>query len=247
MARLPRLFAPGCPQQILHRSHNGIAIFAGDDDRQLYLDWLVEALRMHTIRLHAYALTSSQVQLLVSAGQAEDSSAAMASVARRYAQHFNRRRGRSGTIWEGRFRSSIATDDAHVLGCYRYTDTSPLRTGDTHDALAYPWSSCAHHVGRRTDPFLSDHPVYWALGNTPFERQAAYERLCEQPLGEMERRIHEATLKGWALGTPSAHAPAASRRPAPLPRGRPPRNAADAPPSSMVSPILKSDSAFSKK
>lgn len=247
MARLPRLFAPGCPQQILHRSHNGIVIFAGDDDRRLYLEWLVEALRTRTIRLHAYALTSTQVQLLVSAGQAEDSSAAMASVARRYAQHFNRRHGRSGTIWEGRFRSSIATDDAHVLGCYRYTDTSPLRTGDADDALAYPWSSCAHHVGRRTDSFVSDHPAYWALGNTPFERQAAYERLCAQPLGEIEQRIHEATLKGWALGAPSPNPLAASRRSAPLPRGRPPKKAADAPAACNLSPNVGRLAAREKK
>ena len=236
MARLPRLFAPGCPQQILHRSHNRMSIFADDHDRRLYLGWLVEALRTHAIRLHAYALLSNEVQLLVTANQAEDSSAAMASAARRYAQHFNRRQARSGTIWEGRFRSSVAMDDTHVLACYRYTDTSPVRAGEADDAMGYAWSSCAHHVGRRTDSFISDHPVYWALGNTPFERQAAYEQLCAQPLGEIEQHVREATLKGWALGLPSAHAPATSRRAAPLPRGRPPKKVADAPAACNVSP-----------
>ena len=235
MARLARLFVPGCPQHILHRGHNAMAVFLDDADRQRYLDWLVEALRARSTALHAYALLPGQVGLLVTAARAEDASAAMAAVARRYGQHFNRRYGRTGTIWEGRFRSTVAADDAHVLGCYRFVDASPVRAQLVEDPAAYAWSSCAHHVGRRTDAFVTDHAQYWALGNTPFERQAAYERLCRQPLGAMAERIAEGTLKGWALGEIDAAGASPSRRATPLQRGRPRRTS----PHDDLSPLKK--------
>ena len=198
-----------------------MAVFLDDEDRQRYLGWLLEALREHDIALHAWVLMGNHLHLLWTAPSAAAGSGAMASVARRYAQHFNRRYGRSGTIWEGRYRSTIVTSAGYVLACYRYIDLNPVRAGLVEHPALWPWSSYLHHTGQRVDDFVADHAVYWGLGNTPFERHAAYARWCQhEPASEVET-ITQDTLRGWALGGAVPAGVASSRRAVPLPRGRP--------------------------
>lgn len=221
MARLARLFIPGCPQHVIHRGHNRMVVFLDDEDRQRYMGWLLEALREHDIALHAWVLMGNHLHMLWTAPSAAAGSGAMASVARRYAQHYNRRYARSGTIWEGRYRSTVVTSPDYVLACYRYIDLNPVRAGLVEHPAAWPWSSYLHHTGQRVDDFIADHPLYWDLGNTPFERQAAYARFCQHERASEVETITRDTLRGWALGGPAPEGAPPSRRAAPLPRGRP--------------------------
>ena len=230
MARLARLFVPGCPQHIIQRGHNRMPVFADDEDRQRYLAWLVDALGKHQVALHAYVLMDNHVHLLVSAGTAAGASAVMQSVGRRYTQHFNRRQRRSGTLWEGRFRSTVVASDDYVIACYRYIDLNPVRAGLVESPAGHVWSSYLHHVGQRHDAFLADHALYWALGNTPFERQASYERLCAQTVDpRLTAQITDTALNGWSLGEPAEAGVPATRRLQRRQPGRPPKSAASRP------------------
>ena len=229
MARLPRLFIPGRPQHIAQRGHNRMAVLIDDDDRRRYLHCLAEALRGRDVALHAYALMPDQAHLLVTAADAAASSSMMQALGRAYARHFNRRRDHAGTIWEGRFRSAAVATDAFVLACYRYIDQGAVRAGLVEQAGQWPWSSWSHHIGQRGDALVSDHPAYWALGNTPFERQAAYERLAGEPLApDLVARITAAVLGGWALGSPEKAGALPTRRADRLRPGRPARRNAPA-------------------
>ena len=89
-----------------------------------------------------------------------------------------------------------------MLTVYRYIELNPVRAELAAAAEHYPWSSCMHHVGAKTDSLVTDHAVYWALGNTPFQREAAYKDALSQPLKMDEiERIRAATNKGWVLGS----------------------------------------------
>jgi len=229
MARLGRLFVPGYPALVLQRGNNGTQIFHDEVDFQSYRHILRDGLRELGVSLHAYALMPDHVHLLLSAPDAGAVSALVQRLGRGYVRGFNDRHQRTGTLWEGRYRSTAVQPDVYALSCYRYIELNPTRKGLVADPAAYPWSSCSHHLGLTPDPLISDHPLYWALGNTPFERQARYRSLLEvgSPAKELEA-IRHAGYKGWLLG----HAPADLansediRRFQPLPKGRPRRNPA---------------------
>jgi len=219
MARLPRLVVPGQAHHLVQRGHNAQAVFVDDEDRRQYLAALHDALRAHAVLLHAYALLDDAVQLLLRPPSEAALSRMVQAVGRRYVAGFNRRHGRSGTIWEGRYRAGVVQQGQPTLQSLLMID-----------ALAPPqsnrWSSAPHRLGLRRDPLVSDPPEYWQLGNTPFEREAAYSALLAQGLDEaVVRRIEHAAANGWALGSPHFLAELAqqSGRPVrPRARGRPP-------------------------
>ena len=132
---------------------------------------------------------------------------------------------RSGTLWEGRYRATVIDSERYFLTCSRYIELNPVRGGLATSPGDYPWSSYAHHVGRQHDPLITDHRLYWALGNTPFDRELAYRDLVDQSLGASEvTTLTDATMKGWALGPEQfidSLAKQTSRRLAPGKRGRP--------------------------
>lgn len=224
MARLPRLYLPGFPQLIIQRGNNRAPVFIDDVDFQLYRDCLRDAAREAQVALHAYVLMPNHVHLLATPVDDGGISRMMQRIGRRYVRAFNDRHQRSGTLWEGRYRSTIVEPGAFLLPCYRYIELNPVRAGMVSDGAHYTWSSCRHHLGLHADSLISDHAGYWALGNTPFERQAAYRALLEQgsPIVELER-IRFAAHRGWMLGDLPAGVPETlpSRRLAPLPKGRP--------------------------
>jgi putative transposase len=202
MARLPRLVLPGQPHHIIQRGNNRQAIVVDDKDRQHFLAMLRECALTHQVAIHAYVLMDNHVHLLATPQQVEGLSRMMQSLGRRYVGWFNHRHGRSGTLWEGRFRAAVIEGERHLLACARYIELNPLRAGMLMDAASFAWSSCAHHLGRRRDPLVTEHPMYWALGNTPFEREAAYRELLEQGLSDEEvEALTASALKGWPLGS----------------------------------------------
>ncbi len=219
MARLPRLVVPGQAHHLLQRGHSAQPVFVDDEDRRQYLAALRDALRAHAVLLHAYALLDDAVQLLLRPPSEAALSRMVQALGRRYVAGFNRRHGRSGTIWEGRYRAGVVQQGQPTLQSLLMIDGLP-------PPQASRWSSAPHRLGRCRDPLVSDPPEYWHLGNTPFEREAAYAALLSQGLDEaVRRRIEHAAANGWALGSPQFLAEMAqqSGRPVrPRAKGRPP-------------------------
>ncbi|HEX7910343.1 MAG TPA: transposase [Paraburkholderia sp.] len=225
MARLARLYVPDQPQHVILRGLDQQPAFVDDQDYELFIDCLKAASRDHHLSIHAYALMPGAVQLLVTPTEESSLPKAMQAVGRRYVAHFNRRYARRGTLWEGRYRATVIEGERYFLLASRVVEMCPVRAQLVSAAEDYRWSSYRHHTGLTLDSLITDHPLYWSLGNTPFERQRAYRELCEQPLDERETsQLQQATLKGWVLGSDTYRewaARAANRRVSPLPRGRP--------------------------
>jgi putative transposase len=249
MARLPRLYVAGQTQHIIQRGHNGQVIFTDDDDYQLFTELLRNAVREYELAVHAYVLMPNHLHLLATPTHEQAAGLVMQSVGRRYVIHFNRKSKRKGSLWEGRYRSTLIESERYLFFCSRYVELNPVRAGLVSDPGDYRWSSYAHHVGIRPEsrlslpppsltqpelrpnPLVTDHPLYWALGNTPFERQGRYRALFDQALTEDEiNALRSATNKGWAFGSPaflSQVQPMSNRRASPMPKGRPPKTGAE--------------------
>lgn len=229
MSRLPRLYLPGLPQLVVQRGNNRLPVFIDETDFEQYRQHLREAGREAGVALHAYVLMSDHVHLLVTPSDEKGVGSMMQRLGRRYVRWFNDRHQRSGTLWEGRYRSTVLAPAAYLLACYAYVELNPLRAGLVSDPALYPWSSCRHHLGLERDPLITDHALFWALGNTPFERQAAYRQLLDSGTpAEQLAAIRYAGHRGWALGELPAGAGEATpnRRIAPLAKGRPRRASA---------------------
>jgi putative transposase len=225
MARLARLNAPGLPHHLIQRGNNRQSIFVDETDCARYLGDLTELAALHGAAIHAYVLMPNHVHLLLTPVAADTPARLMQSLGRRYVRWFNVRHGRTGTLWEGRYRSTVVETERYLLACMRYIETNPVRAGLVEGPAAYRWSSHRHQLGEIVDPLITEHAVYWALGNTPFERQLAYRRLFDSGLPEGETdAIRRATHRGWALGKGAFVAEIAAlsgRRVRPLRRGRP--------------------------
>ena len=201
MARLPRLTVAGYPHHIIQRGNNRQAIVVDNEDDQRLLDLLKEHAAKHEVAIHAYVLMSNHLHLLATPATPEGVPRMMQGVGRSYVRYFNRRHHRSGTLWEGRYRSTLIQAERYLLACMAYIDLNPVRAGMVAAPADYPWSSHAHHAGLRTDPLVTPHPLYWQLGNTPFAREQAYRDLVDSGLttneqAELTRAVHS----GWALG-----------------------------------------------
>ena len=227
MARLARLTLAGHPHHLIQRGLNRQPIVADDSDRERLLAELRECAALHRVAVHAYILMDNHIHLLATPETDEGLSRMMQSLGRRYVGYFNKRHGRSGTLWDGRFRAAPLEAATHLLSCMRYIETNPVRLGQAILPQDYPWSSAAHHMGKRRDPLVLDHALFWGMGNTPFEREAAYKAWLEQGASEEEaRKLGDAALKGWPLGSASflrAIGEATERPVVPRPRGRPVR------------------------
>jgi putative transposase len=229
MARMSRLALAGYPHHLIQRGNNRAAIFVDDEDRARYLALLREAAATARVALHAYVLMGNHVHLLATPASGDGLSRMMQALGRNYVGWFNQRHARSGTLWEGRFRSGLVEGDAHLLRCMRYIELNPVRAGIVQEAAEYRWSSARHHLGQHTDPLLTDHALYWSLGNTPFEREAAWRDFIAQPVAAGEAgEFTGACLRGVPLGSAAFLArinEATGRRVQPGARGRPRKNA----------------------
>ena len=224
MARLPRLSLPGYPHHVIQRGNNGEAIFLTDADRERMLALFLEHSVKYQVAIHAYVLMDNRFHLLATPDTSDGLASMMQAVGRSYVRYFNDRTGRTGTLWEGRFRSTLIEANRYLLACMAYIDLHPVRAGMVHAPQDYPWSSHAHCIGRRMDPLVAPHPLLWALGNTPFAREAAYAKLVQAGLSSMdEKAITDATLRGWALGDEAFLAELQRQTPRRLQRAQPGR------------------------
>ncbi len=232
MARLPRSVVAGLPHFVIQRGLTEQDVFRDDVDRRAYCQALVQAAREAGVAVHGYGLCRDEVRLLVTPATPQSLSVMMQSISRRYVRAFNLRHSRNGTPWEGRFRSTVIDAPDWFMRCLQYAEicaacdpsgTEPVLVGDPHG------SSAGHHLGLRIDEWISEHALFWAIGNTPFDREVAYRRVLSHPLPPSAiERIRGATLKGWALGSPEfakSIEGLTGRRHEPLARGRPALNA----------------------
>jgi putative transposase len=229
MARLSRLSVAGQPHLVIQAGRAGQPVFLEDDDRRAYLGALLESSRASGVALHAYALVDDGVCLLATPATADALGRFMQRLGRRYVGAFNRRHGKAGSPWAGRYQSAVVDPHSHVLLSMRMIEQAPLRRGLVAQAIDWPWSSAAHHAGRAGNSLVREHEAYWRLGNTPFEREAAYRREIAVALTEAERvALLSAARRGWPIGSARVLAAvgAESRRPVQAQaRGRPRRPA----------------------
>jgi putative transposase len=225
MARLPRLIVPGQPHHVIQTGANGQPIFHDTDDYQAFLAWLRAAARQYKVAIHAYVLMPDHVHLLATPSDEAGLGGMMQWIGRYYVPWFNQKYSRTGTLWNGRYKTSLIDAEQYFMQCCRYIELNPVRNGLVARAADYPWSSYPHHAGLSQDPMVTDHAQYWALGNTPFQREAAYMALAEPPLTASELElIGKALLKGWPLGSEQFKAALQARvqrQVLPAKRGRP--------------------------
>ncbi len=201
MARLPRLTLAGYPHHIIQRGNNRQVVFANAGDFQTFLDLLVQQASTCRVAVHAYVLMDNHFHLLVTPQTDEGVPRMMQALGRAYVRYFNDTHQRSGTLWEGRYKSTVVQSERYLLACMAYMDLNPVRAGMVAHAHAYPWSSCCHYTGTRVDKIITAHPLWWQLGNTPFAREAAYAALVQAGIDDAQQKgLTDATLGGWALG-----------------------------------------------
>lgn len=200
MARLERLVVPGIAVHVRQRGVNRQNCFVDDTDRLVFLSQLRNLVRSTACALHAYCLMTNHVHLLLTPSDDEGCSTLMRDLGRRYVPYFNRRHGRTGTLWEGRFRSCLVDSARYVLACYRYIEDNPVEARMVSTASAYPWSSYAGNAGMLENNFLTPHPEYVGLAEGKQARQGAYRSLFNcAPDAEIVAALRQATEGGHAL------------------------------------------------
>ncbi|MBI4983942.1 MAG: transposase [Rhodocyclales bacterium] len=202
MPRRARLTLPGVPLHLIQRGNNRQACFFADEDYRLYLGWLADHAGKTGCRIHAYVLMTNHVHLLVSADRAEAPGALMKALGQRYVQYVNRVYRRSGTLWEGRFRSSPIQEEAYLLACQRYIELNPVRAEMVEHPGEYRWSSYRANGQGEENALVRPHALYEALGLDAASRQAAYRELFRYELEpDTVDKIRRATNGNFALGS----------------------------------------------
>jgi putative transposase len=202
MARLPRLYLEGCAQHVIQRGNNREACFYDEADYKAYLSFLAEAAEKYQVSIHAFVLMTNHVHLLATPSSEQGISRMMQALGRKYVQYFNFSYGRTGTLWEGRYKSTLVDSERYLLTVYQYIELNPVRAGMVQHAAEYTWSSYRHNgVGKRVR-LITEHSEYQRLGKTDKIRQQQYRLLFQ---GKMEERdvtaIRAATNKSWVLGS----------------------------------------------
>ena len=201
MARLPRFCPPGIPQHVIQRGNNRSICFAGDQDYAAYANWLKQYSKEHYVAIHAWVFLTNHVHLLVTPNSWEGLSLMMQALGRRYVRYFNYRYRRTGTLWEGRFKSGLVQSEIYLLQCYRYIELNPVRANMIGDPAEYNWSSYrCNGLGVETS-LCTPHTEYLKLGKNKAERLQAYRNLFKTRIdGELLEQIRGSVNKGLALG-----------------------------------------------
>ena len=225
MARHRRLIVPGVALHVVQRGVDRQRCFRDDADYLVYLSSLRELARKKQCAVHAYCLMTNHVHVLLTPPDLSACTDLMRDVGQRYVPYFNRRYMRTGTLWEGRFRSCVVDSREYVLACYRYIELNPVRAKILDSPLSYPWSSYGANTGALKDPSLTEHVEYSALGWNSEARQSAYRAFCDgdDPPGFLAA-VRDATnggvpLAGESLKTRLAMNGSRVERGKPGPRG----------------------------
>jgi len=223
MARLPRLNMAGIPQHVVQRGNNKQACFFDEQDYTVYLDKLKHYSKKYSVDVHAYILMTNHVHILMTPQTETGVSQLMQALGRYYVRYVNQTYQRTGTLWEGRFKSALIDSENYFLLVSRYIELNPVRACMVEHPAQYPWSS---YHGNATDvdiALLKPHFCYQALGENDIARQIAYSSLFEEEVPELNLlEIRDAINKAWVLGSGKFKdqiEEQLGRRVSPLPRG----------------------------
>ena len=189
MTRKPRFHLPGIPQHVIQRSNNHEPCFYAEADYQHYLDHLKVALEDNHCKLHAYVLMTNHIHLLITPMTDYGVAHTMQDLGRKYVRYISEQYFRSGTLWEGRYKSCLVDSEAYLLTCMRYIELNPVRANMVPHPGDYPWSSYQQNAYGKNFPSMDPHPLYQRLGATPGECQHAYRALFRQHLDE--QHLHD--------------------------------------------------------
>ncbi len=184
MPRKPRMYIPGIPAHVVQRGNNREPCFFSDDDYRYYRQCLEKGLKRYRVQCHAYCLMTNHVHLLLTPSDETGISRMMALLGKNYVMYINKTYRRTGTLWEGRHKSSLIDADNYLLGCYRYIEMNPVRAGMVRKPDNYAWSSYGWHAWGRIDDLISDHDLYHALGKVSAARCKAYRELFSVNLSD---------------------------------------------------------------
>lgn len=201
MPRKPRFQMPGLPAHVVQRGNNRQAIFFESSDYAAYLSWLGEGLERYGCELHAYVLMTNHVHLLVTPESRDGIGRLLQYVGRHYVPYINHSYGRTGTLWEGRYKASMVQEEHYLLCCMRYIELNPVRAGMVRSPAHYRWSSYRANAQGHEDKLVTTHDRYRGLSRNSTERQAVYRDLFRSVLepGEL-KEVRAAWLTGTPLG-----------------------------------------------
>lgn len=177
MPRKPRMYAAGMPCHVIQRGNNRQTCFYADEDYLYYLAQLGDACKRYRVALHAYVLMSNHVHFLMTPNTEDGISKVIQSIGRRYVQYINKTYRRSGTLWEGRHKSSLVDAENYLLACYRYIELNPVAAGMVDHPAHYRWSSYPANAGIKTDALITPHAIYLGLGHAAEQRVESYRAL----------------------------------------------------------------------
>jgi len=202
MARLPRISPTGIPVHLIQRGNNRQACFISEEDHGAYAGWLKEYAQKYRVEIHAWVMMTNHVHLLCTPRQEGGVSQLMQSLGRRYVQYFNFEYRRSGTLWEGRFKSCLIQEERYLLEVYRYIELNPVRAGMVSDPGEYHWSSYRINGLGNISDLCTPHDEYLRLGNDASERRHNYRLFLSHHVdGELLKEIRDNTHKGMAVGS----------------------------------------------
>ena len=201
MPRHARIMLAGSVVHLLQRGNNRSDCFFSVEDRQFYLFHLARLLPRARCVLHSYCLMTNHVHLLVTAHEAKSCARLMKHLGQLHAQYVNKRYGRTGGLWEGRFKSCLVQSETYLLTCYRYIELNPVRAGLAASAAQYPWSSFRSNAEGEACEFVIPHDEYLRLGRSPDERQAVYRDAFGSLNAQAQfDELRKATNAGYVVG-----------------------------------------------
>jgi putative transposase len=204
MPRRPRCDVLGQPQHVIQRGNNKTDMFTRAEEYHVFVEWLSTAINRYECRVHAYVLMTNHVHLIISPFQAGGIGRVMQSVGRRYVRYFNTVHGRTGSLWEGRYRATPIDSERYLMTCHRYIELNPVRAGLSSSPSGYKWSSHSANAFGIADRLISPHQLYLALGSNPEARRAAYRSLFRGAIEPSTLEyIRHSVHSQWPLGSSS--------------------------------------------
>ncbi len=201
MARLQRSNPAGIPVHILHRGNNRQTCFKNNVDYSAFLWWLREYSEKFMVEIHTWALMENHYHLLCTPQVEDGLSHMVQALGRQYVRYFNSQNQRTGTLWEGRYRSCLIQPDIHLLELYRYIELNPVRSDLAGNPAEYSWSSYQINASGKPSALCKPHAVYLKLGKTKAECAANYRLKCEKSLDVSRlEEIRNSINKGLAFG-----------------------------------------------
>ena len=201
MPRRARVVIPNMPVHVIQRGHDKNPIFFCDDDYWRYLNDLKLAASKAGCSVHAYVLMTNHVHLVVTPHAEHALGEMMRSLGARYVRFINICYKRRGTLWEGRYRSSLIQSERYLMICYRYVELNPVRANMVDNPAGYPWSSYHHNALGKINDLINEHALYLGLGLSPEARRRNYRALFKEHIGdEQTHLIYTSAMKDTILG-----------------------------------------------